>query len=85
MTTPFGGWRVADFEEEDVYLPWALGVQGVLAGWVSHHPPKEITAEAEGIPHGHVGHTFVWSSWPLPVLELSGSGTSDKHSPYLIL
>lgn len=66
----FGEWMVADFEEEGIYLPWALGVQGVLAGWVSHHPPEEITAEAEGIPHGQAGYTFEWSSWPLPALEL---------------
>lgn len=59
----------ADFEEEGEYLPWALGVQGVLAGWPSHHPPVEITAEADGIPHGHVGHTFEWSSWLLLVLD----------------
>lgn len=54
---------------EGGYLPWTLGVQGVLAGWASHHPPVEITTEAEGIPHGHVGHTFEWSIWLLPVLD----------------
>lgn len=25
-----------------VYLPWALGVQGFLADWASHHPPEKI-------------------------------------------
>lgn len=42
------------FEEEGVYLPWDLEVQEVLAGWASHHPPEETTAEAEGIPCGHL-------------------------------
>lgn len=50
-----------------VYLPWALGVQGFLADWASHHPPEKTTAEV--ITHGHFDHIFERFSWPLPALD----------------
>lgn len=43
-----------------VYSPWALGVQGVLAGWASHHPPEKITGEV--FTHEHFDHIFEWFS-----------------------
>jgi hypothetical protein len=46
------------------YLPWALGVQGALAGWVSHHPPGERIVKATATTHEHLGHILWWLTAP---------------------
>lgn len=44
------------------YLPWDLGVQEVLAGLASRHPPEERAAEATALRPGHTGR--LWPSLP---------------------
>lgn len=75
-----------------MYLPWALGVQGALAGLVSRHPPEERTAEAVASdlawPPGHLlaiptlnpQHT---SPLLAPALVTLGQGSSSLPSSAL--
>ena len=50
-----------------MYLPWALGVQGALAGLASHHLPVEREAEAAALRPG------------IPALDVSPTLCSPAH------
>lgn len=49
------GRRQEELHRRHKYLPWALGVQGTLAGLASHHPPEERAGEAAALRHAHTG------------------------------
>lgn len=49
------GGRQGELQTRHKYLPWALGVQEILAGLGFHHPPEERAGEAAALRCGHTG------------------------------